>query len=148
MAARSNNRRADGGYVYIALVIAAGFIVIARSLTEVTTNPPGLEWLVLAVLTLFTGSFTVKLPSLSARISVSETFVFTSVLLFGPATGTLTVVLDALVISFWMESQKRHILRVLFNVTASAIAIRAASDIFFQLSGAHAEPLAATTSAT
>jgi putative nucleotidyltransferase with HDIG domain len=138
MATRSNNRRLDGGYVYIAVVIATGFIVIGRSLAEVMTNPPGLEWLVLAILTLFTGSFTVKLPSLSARISVSETFVFTSVLLFGPATGTLTVVLDALVISFWMESQKRHTLRVLFNVTASAIAIRAASDIFFRLSGAHA----------
>lgn len=139
MTTSSNNRRTGrSGHVYIALVIAMGFVVIARSLTEVTTNPPGLEWLVLAILTLFTGSFTVKLPSLSARISVSETFVFTSVLLFGPATGTLTVVLDALVISFWMESHKRHTLRVLFNVTASAIAIRAASDIFFRLSGAHA----------
>src|SRR5215216_6434132 len=138
MITTQSNRRADGGHAYIVLVIAIGFLVIARSIVEVSTNPPGLEWLVLAALTLFTGSFTVKLPSLSARISVSETFVFTSVLLFGPTTGTLTVVLDALVISFWMDSQKRHLVRVLFNATASAIAIRVASDFFFQLSGAQA----------
>jgi putative nucleotidyltransferase with HDIG domain len=132
------NRREDAGRTYIALIIAAGLFVIGWSISEVIANPPGLEWLVLAILTLFTGSFTIKLPSLSARISVSETFVFTSVLLFGPATGTLTVVLDALVISFWMDSQKRNVRRVLFNVTGSAIAIRVASDIFFRISGAHA----------
>jgi putative nucleotidyltransferase with HDIG domain len=138
MVATHTNRPAGGGRIYIVLVIAAGLAVIGSSLSDVMANPPGLEWLVLAALTLFTGSFTVKLPSLSARISVSETFVFTSVLLFGPTTGTLTVVLDVLVISFWTNSQKRHPLRLLFNVTASAIAIRAASDVFFRLSGAHA----------
>jgi putative nucleotidyltransferase with HDIG domain len=61
--------------------------------------------------------------------------VFTSVLLFGPAGGTITVVLDALVISLWMKRAKRTPTRVLFNATASAIAIRVASDGFFWLSG-------------
>ena len=138
MVTTHTNRSAGGGRAYLALVVAIGLGVIGSSLSDVITNPPGLEWLILAALTLFTGSFTVKLPSLSARISVSETFVFTSVLLFGPTTGTLTVVLDVLVISFWTNSQKRHPLRLLFNVTASAIAIRAASDVFFRLSGAQA----------
>jgi hypothetical protein len=110
-------------------------VVVAASVVEVTGRPPGLEWFVLAALTLLTGSFTVKLPSLPARLSVSETFVFTSVLLFGPAAGTLTVVLDALVISFW-NARKHQGLRVLFNATAPAIAIRAASEVFFELSGA------------
>jgi putative nucleotidyltransferase with HDIG domain len=113
-----------------------GLVVIGLSFWQVSASPPGLEWLILAALTLLTGSFTVKLPSLPAKISVSDTFVFTSVLLFGPATGTLTVVLDALVISLWMNRSKRRPLRVLFNATAPAIAIRVASDAFFLLSRA------------
>jgi putative nucleotidyltransferase with HDIG domain len=103
-----------------------------------SVDPPGLEWFILAALTLFTGSFTVKVPSLAARISVSETFIFTSVLLFGPAAGTVTVVLDALVISLWLDRTKRPAAKVLFNATAPAIAIRVSSEAFFYMSGAQA----------
>ncbi len=103
------------------------------SLWQLSHQPPGFEWFVLAALTLLTGSFTVKLPSLPAKISVSETFVFTSVLLFGPAAGTITVVLDALVISLWMHPTHRTPTRVAFNATAPAIAIRFASEAFFYL---------------
>jgi putative nucleotidyltransferase with HDIG domain len=112
-----------------------GLAAFVDSIRHLWTDPPTLQWFVLAALTLLTGSFTVKLPSLSAKISVSETFVFTSVLLFGPHGGTITVILDALVISLWMKRAKRTPVRVLFNSTAPAIAIRIASETFFYLSG-------------
>jgi putative nucleotidyltransferase with HDIG domain len=102
----------------------------------VAANPPGTEWFILAALTLFTGSFTVKVPAIAARISVSETFVFTSVLLFGPAAGTVTVALDALIISFWLDRRSKQVHRVLFNVAAPAIGLRIASEAFFYISGA------------
>src|SRR5436309_5685844 len=102
---------------YVAAVIAVGLVIIGWSLITAIAAPPGLEWFTLAALTLLTGSFTVKVPSLSARFSVSETFVFASGLLFGPAAGTLTVVLDALVMSFWLRST-RSFSRILFNVAA------------------------------
>jgi putative nucleotidyltransferase with HDIG domain len=124
------------GRLYVAIVAAAGLLVAGESLWTVAANPPGLEWFILAALTLFTGSFTVKVPAISARISVSETFIFTSVLLFGPAAGTITVVLDALVISFWLDPRSRRARKVLFNIAAPAIAIRTASEAFFLLSGA------------
>jgi putative nucleotidyltransferase with HDIG domain len=117
-------------------VVAVGLLVVGESLLAVSTSPPGLEWFILAALTLFTGSFTVKVPAISARISVSETFIFASVLLFGPAAGTITVVLDALVISFWLDPRNQRASKILFNVAAPAIAIRTASEIFFSLSGA------------
>jgi putative nucleotidyltransferase with HDIG domain len=102
-------------------------------LWQLSANPPGWEWFLLAALTLLTGFFTVKLPSLPAKISVSETFVFTAALLFGPAAGTITVVLDALVISLWMHPAHRSVMRVVFNATAPAIAIRVSSEVFFIL---------------
>jgi len=126
----SKDRRLQ--HLYVSAVIGVGLAV----LSEATRQLPPREWFLLAALTLLTGSFTVKLPSLSAKISVSDTFVFTSVLVFGPAGGTLTVVLDALVISLWMKREKRTLTRVLFNATAPAIALRVAGEAFFLLSGA------------
>jgi putative nucleotidyltransferase with HDIG domain len=109
--------------------------VIGQSLWWMSHNPPRLEWFILAALTLLTGSFTVKVPSLTARISVSETFVFTSTLLFGPAAGTITVVLDALIISFWLKSSPQSASQLLFNLSAPAIAIYSASYTFFMMAG-------------
>src|SRR5688572_29053846 len=98
---RVRDRRVQ--YAYVSAVVGVGIIIVADSLRQMFLAPPGAEWVILAALTLFTGSFTIRVPSLPAKISVSETFVFTSVLLFGPAAGTVTVVLDTLVISFWMN---------------------------------------------
>jgi putative nucleotidyltransferase with HDIG domain len=114
-------------------VSIAGATVVAHSLLTAYFAPPPAEWLVLAGLTLFTGSFTVKVPAQHARLSVSETFVFTSTLLFGPAAGTVTAVLEALVMSFWLK--RSSFSRVLFNIAAPAIAIWTAAQTFFLISG-------------
>ena len=118
---------------YAVTVICVGVGVIIESLWRLYSDPPGVEWFLLALLTLLTGSFTVKVPSLPAKLSVSEPFVFTSALLFGPAAGTITVVLDALVISLWMKRSRRTLVRTLFNAAAPAIALRVGSEAFFLL---------------
>jgi putative nucleotidyltransferase with HDIG domain len=110
-------------------------MTVAWSLWQLSASPPAVEWFFLAALTLFTGSFTIKLPFIPAKISVSDTFVFTSALLFGPAAGTVTVVLDALVASLMMDRVQRTPVRVIFNATAPAIAIWIASETFFFLAG-------------
>jgi putative nucleotidyltransferase with HDIG domain len=92
--------------------------------------------MILAALTLLTGSFTVKIPSVTARISVSEAFVFTAVLLFGPSVATLIVALDSFVISLWMQPNKRSTVRSLFNLAAVALAIWISSKLFFVVVGA------------
>jgi putative nucleotidyltransferase with HDIG domain len=123
---------------YIGIVTAFGLVILATSIWQLSASQPGVEWFLLATLTLLTGSFTVKVPSLAAKISVSESFVFTSVLLFGTSAGVVTVVLDALVISLWMKRSKRPPMRVLFNTTAPAIALWCSSTAFFYVS--HATP--------
>ena len=101
--------------------------------------PVSRSWFVLAVLTLLSGSFTVRIPTIPARLSVSETFVFATVLMFGPAAATVIVVLDTLVISFWLGRRSNPPSRLLFNVSAPAVAIWIASQTFYALSGI--EPL-------
>src|SRR5678816_652803 len=87
------------GRAYVISVSALGLTIAAYSLAQVILQQVNVQWLILAGLTLLTGSFTVRIPKINARLSVSDTFVFASVLLFGPGAGTITVILDALVIS-------------------------------------------------
>src|SRR5436853_4540390 len=103
------------GHAYLAVVIAFGACVIGYSLYHVRVEPLGYQWYILAALALLSGSATVQLPSVSASISVSETFVFAAVLLFGGAAGTVTVALEGLVISYWMSRRRPEWYRALFN---------------------------------
>jgi putative nucleotidyltransferase with HDIG domain len=121
---------------YVAAVIAFGTLAVALAVVEIYRNPPAADWLVLVALTVLAGCFTVKLPSVPANLSVSETFIFTAVLLFGPAAGSITVLVDVLVIAFWTKSTRTTFQRFLFNLTAPVIAIRAASACFFLATGA------------
>ena len=85
--------------------------------------------MLLAALTLLSFFLTVKLPGIPAKISVSETFVFTSVLLFGTAAATVTVALDALIMSGWRH--RHEPLKVMFNTAEPALSIFLASQLFF-----------------
>lgn len=123
------------GRVFLGVVIAAGFLVVALSVFELHQESIEPQWYLLAALTLVSGSATVRLPSIPATISISETFVFASVLLFGSAAGTVTVALDGLVISFWMAKRRPEWYRALFNMSAPAASIWCASQILFHLTG-------------
>src|SRR5712691_4211286 len=128
-----NQKLSKTGYVYIACVIAAGLAVTAYSVLRLLIEPVSNQWLILAALTLLTGSFSVKIPSIAARISVSDAFVFASVLLFGPESATVIVALDCFVVSLWLNNDSRSPVRSLFNLSAVALAIWLASQQFFWL---------------
>src|SRR6185295_7387822 len=120
---------------YLAAVIASGLSAVAVSLYASLLDPLPYQWYLLAALTLVSGSATVTLPTVGASISVSETFVFASVLLFGPAAGTITVALDGLVISFWMAKRRPEWYRALFNMAAPAVSIWVAAHLLFLIAG-------------
>src|SRR4029453_17193481 len=127
------------GKLYLWSVIVAGQFVIARSLSQLFVNPIEYQWFVLAALTLISGSATVRLPSSYASISVSETFVFTAGLLYGPAAGTSIVASEPLVISFWISRRYDEPHRALFNISAPAVSAWCSSHLFFYV--AHVPPL-------
>ena len=127
------------GQTYIWVVICCGLTVVIHSVLTFWSSSVDLRWFVLAGLTLLSGSFTVRIPGVPARLSVSETFVFAGVLLFGPAAATVIVVLDSLVISLWLRGQTRRVAKVLFNMAAPALAIWLSGQLFFAL--ADVDPL-------
>jgi len=123
------------GTAYVLAVAAGGGLVLLASVQQIHDQDLWLKWLPLAALTLLSGSASVKLPSIPATISVSETFVFASVLLFGPAAGALITALDGLIISAWLSTCRREWYRILFNVTAPALSIWLASSLYFSFPG-------------
>lgn len=118
---------------YIGAIVLAGAAAVGHSFFTLYVHPIGWTWTILALLTLVSGSATVNLPGMPATVSVSETFVFTSVLLFGPSAGTLTVALDALVISFWSYRKGHAHYKIVFNVCAVPLTLWIASHLYYGL---------------
>jgi putative nucleotidyltransferase with HDIG domain len=118
--------------------------VVASSVYALLQQPPGRQWALILGLTLLTGSFSVKVPSINARISVSETFVFVAVLLFGPSAGTITVLFEALVVILWMTPAGRPLHRLVFNLSAPAVAIWIAAHAFYLFPGIERYSIRAT----
>jgi putative nucleotidyltransferase with HDIG domain len=129
------DRIATAGKTYLRLVPFLGACVLGWCLLDLILRPASLAWLALAALTVLTGSFTVKIPGLVARLSVSEPFVFAATLWFGPSVGAVTASLDGLIMSLWLLPNLKTAHRVAFNVSVLVISIWVASQGFFFLSG-------------
>jgi putative nucleotidyltransferase with HDIG domain len=123
------------GRIYLRTVSILGASVVLESLFRLLQSPLQPQWFLLALLTLISGSASVKLPWAQVSISISEAFVFTAVLLYGPAAGTLTVVLDCLVISFWISKRHPNMERAIFNIAAPALSLWCSAHLFFYTAG-------------
>jgi signal transduction histidine kinase/CheY-like chemotaxis protein len=124
------------GLVYVGIVIAAGLLAIAASLLELRAGRIDPRWLILAVLTVGSASLAIKIPGIPARISVSESFVFTAVLVFGVAAGAMTVALDGLVASLWIHRRKPYAAyKTLFNLSAPTLALWISATASFGFEG-------------
>lgn len=121
--------------IYIATIVWAGGYAVAHSILSLISEPIGNRWIVLAVLTVLTGSFNLKVPSINAYLSVSDAFVFASILIFGTPAGTATALIDCLVISLRMRKQNRAVYRLLFNASAPSLSIWLAGTAFYTYSG-------------
>jgi putative nucleotidyltransferase with HDIG domain len=117
------------GRLYLSAVICCGVLAIGYSTVALVDEPVRSDWLVLAALIVLTGSFSIKVPSVNARLSVSEAFVFAAVLLFGAHVGTVLVVLDSLILTSWLRGPSRSPLRALFNMASGAVAISAGARV-------------------
>lgn len=122
------------GRAFVWTVIVVGFALIGQALYDFLSDPPGKQWIAVVFLTLLSGSATVRLPSVPARITVSETFLFGAVLLFGPAPGVAAVVLDALIIALRGARNKRKE-QILFNIATPALSLWVASHLFYRAAG-------------
>jgi putative nucleotidyltransferase with HDIG domain len=117
---------------YVSVVVLLGLLVILDSFGQLLAQVPEYkaQWLWLVALTVVSGLLPVRLATVHATISVSETFVIAGTLLFGRAGGTALVLLDAVFISiFLLFSKKIRWQQIPFNLSASPLSIWLAATL-------------------
>ena len=127
--------KAKLGLAYLRTIQTSGSAILIGCATDLAIHPPGWLWLLLVGITALTGTHAVKIPGVVVRLSVSEPIVFLATLLFGPAAGTLTAVVDALVMSLRLPPHLRTPHRLLFNVGALAVTVLPSALLYFRLTG-------------
>jgi putative nucleotidyltransferase with HDIG domain len=120
-------------YALIAAVVSGGLAATVHSIETLDASRFAFQWFLLLVIMLVSGTFAVKIPALNARLSISETFVFIMVLLFGTGPATLAAAVDGLTGSI----TRRHwnIRQFAFNVAEPALSVWISSSVYYWLAG-------------
>jgi putative nucleotidyltransferase with HDIG domain len=122
---------------YVALVAAIGAATIVESLFALGPTPEPAACVLFGLLAIVAGIFTMKMASVSANVSVSDTFFIASAVLFGAAPATILVAIASAVVSW----RRRHgWQRVLFNTAAPALSMWLGAQTFYHI--ATVSPLA------
>lgn len=121
------------GRTYVAAVFVVGAVVVVHSVYTLIAAPIGYAWVVLALLTLVSSSFSVKIPGVPISIAISETFVYAIILLFGSAPATVTAGIVGLVTV--LRRRNLRVERVLFNFAEPMISTWVAAAVFAWVAG-------------
>src|SRR5205823_1965015 len=106
--------------LYLWLVIAAGATVVLFSGGRLALGTIDVRFLLLALVTVLIGPrLSIQIPRVKAHISVSDTFVFLSLLLFGGEAAILLATAEALCASLRIG---RRVRTYLFNAAVMACA--------------------------
>ncbi|HLV01713.1 MAG TPA: ATP-binding protein [Acidobacteriota bacterium] len=127
-----------GARIYLLSVIIVGFVLFTHALVEVLSRSD-LHWVSLIFLTLIASHFTVTLPlsrrrAQSVSITMADVFVFSAILLFGPAVAVMTAAVEGLIMNFRASVTKRY--KQFFNIAQLVVVSWVVAYIFYQLHGA------------
>lgn len=120
-------------WTFVLMVAVCGAAALGLAVHAVRSIAFDWWMVVLSALFLTTGRFSIKVPGRPATVSVSEVFLFTSLILYGPGPATLMVAVDGLWASF--NHRDRRLYRTLFNVAEPSLSTLAAGTIFFVVAG-------------
>ena len=107
--------------LFMLIVTSAGLGTFLFSLLQVVSTKPKVEWLLLSAVTILVISRTdIKIPKISGTVTVSDTFLFISVLLYGVYPSVVLAGVDAAICSLHYKN-KRRVLP--FNVAVMSLSI-------------------------
>lgn len=115
---------------FIIAVILAGMITLVVCIVLQITRAPDASLLSVLLAVTLLGGWTVQVPGAKGRISLSEVFAFTSLLLYGPFVAAIVGGWDGLVSSLRV-SRSPH--RVAFNTAVVCIATLTSGLTFMQV---------------
>jgi diguanylate cyclase (GGDEF)-like protein len=121
--------------VYLHTVVALGFGVAIYALYRALVGGLPYQWIILTTLAVFAGAITIKIPGTQSKVSISETLIFTSLILVGPLAGTLTAAVDGVMGSFRAKTAARRMEYGLFNTATMILSAGLSGWVFFLLLG-------------
>jgi putative nucleotidyltransferase with HDIG domain len=118
--------------LYVAAVSILGTACVAYCATVLIRHGVPGQWLIFAGLTFASGRFTLIVPGVDARFSVSEMTGFACVLLFGPEAGAITLAIDSVIVAFGRRMSPD---KIVFNFGNLALSVWISGTLFFAASG-------------
>lgn len=118
--------------IFIAIVVACGAAVAIRCGIVLAREEVPSSWVLFAALTVASGIFTLKMPSVNSYLSISELFAFACVLLYGPEAGAVTLAVDGLIVSARL---RQPVARIAFNFCNLLSSVWVAGSLFFAIPG-------------
>jgi len=126
--------------LFVMIVSAVGLMVFVYAGFVLAFRPINFEWILLTLVTvLLVSRLDIGIPKARTAVTLSDTFVFISVLLYGTYASVILAGLDAAACAIQFRERRRM---MLFNVAAMSLSIFAASSAV-SLTLGDLEPLAA-----
>ena len=127
MGVAKKNEDNKASEAFIRIVSIAGLLVFAYAFYQVIATPIDVNWVLLSLSTILVLSRTdIKIPKLASTVTISDTCIFISVLLYGVAPSVVLAGLDAAVSSARYPNKQKV---VPFNVGVLSLSIYAAGSL-------------------
>ncbi|HWN98100.1 MAG TPA: diguanylate cyclase [Blastocatellia bacterium] len=136
---QEKNRKPDtrSSKLFILVVSVVGLCVFSRSLYVVALDDFNLQWLLLSMVTLLVVSRTdIHIPKIPSTVTLDDTFIYISVLLYGVQHSIALAGLNAIVCSLHYPNKRRV---VPFNAAVMSLSVYASSTLVTQLFGSPGE---------
>ena len=131
--------------LFVATVSALGLLAFLYAGTVLAFRPINLEWMLLSVVTvLMVSRVDIGIPKTRSAVTLSDTFIFISALLYGTYASVVLAGLDAAACAIQFKERRRMIL---FNAAAMSLSIFVASSAMTLTLG-DIQPLAADPAQT
>lgn len=114
-------------------VSAAGLCIFVCALFRVVTGAPSLEWILLSLVTTLVVSRTsVSIPKTDGTVTLDDTFIYISVLLYGVWPSVVLAAVNAILCSLRYTNRKRV---AAFNAGAMSLSVFASSSLIAAVFG-------------
>ncbi len=123
----STRKESRASWLFIGWVSVVGISVFGHAVYQVAALPFSRDWLLLSLVTIAVASRTdIKIPRLSSTVTITDTFIYISVLLYGIPHSIVLAGVDAAICSLHYKN-KRKVMP--FNVGVTSLSVFLASTI-------------------
>ena len=136
-AAQVDVNRHNFGQVYMWSVVTAGALIVSAALYEFPLRTLDPQFMFLCLMVMAISLIAIPIPRVSGRITVADTFVFLTLLLYGGAAAILVSALEGIAATLIISKKPRTILfnsailatSTFFTVAVTALPFRYCSSV-------------------